>query len=379
MKAIINSNLFYENKFQKNLVIIFDDVIKSIISIDDFEKLNFNSLNVIDAKGDFVVPGFIDVHIHGYDGFDTMDGTTEAIDVIRKGITANGVTSFLPTTMTMEQPKIEKAIKNVERASTFKIGANILGVHLEGPYINSKYKGAQDSSYIVEPDFDFLNRYKNIIKVATIAPEINNALPIIEKFHKDFNFSIGHSNATYEVALDAFNKGCTGITHLFNAMTPLNHRSPGIVGCALTHDFYTELIADNIHVSEDLYDFLITNKGFDKLILVTDCIQATNMPNGIYSLGGQNVTVNNGRCTLDSGTIAGSTLKLNTALKNFTTATKHPLEKTINLVTSNPAKYLGVYDTIGSLDVGKKADIVIMDENFNIKNTIVEGDMTYEI
>lgn len=379
MKAIINGNILFNGTFHNDLIIVFSDKINNILSKKDFASLDNSDFEIIDAKNNYVLPGFIDVHIHGFNGFDTMDATTKAIDSIRQGITSCGVTSFLPTTMTMTVDKINKAINNVASCQKKPLGAKILGVHLEGPYINHKYKGAQDSTYIIDPNIEFINSFKDIIKIITIAPELNDGLKTIEKFSNIINFSIGHSNATYDIALDAYNRGATGITHLFNAMTPLNHRKPGVVGCALTKGFYTELIADNIHVSKDLYTFIYHNKTIDKILLVSDAIKATNMPDGIYSLGGQKVTVNNNKCLLDNGTIAGSTLKLNNALKNFTNATSLPLSETIKTVTINQAKYLGLDKEIGTLDINKKADIIIMDTNFKIKNTFVEGELYYEI
>ncbi|MDW7669795.1 MAG: N-acetylglucosamine-6-phosphate deacetylase, partial [Bacillota bacterium] len=252
------------------------------------------------------------------------------------------------------------------------------GVHLEGPFINNKFKGAQSEKHIIPVDHEILDRYKDIIKVVTIAPEKDGSLETIKKYKNDMNFSIGHSGATYEEAIEAFEHGACCTTHLFNAMTGLHHRNLGIVGAALTTDCYSELIADNIHVSKNLYEMLVKVKGLNKLLLMTDCIRGGGLGEGVYTLGGQKVNIKNGKCTLDSGTIAGSVLKLNQGFKNFAEASNESIESIVPLITINQAKYLGLEDKLGSLTQGKRADIVIMNDDYDITKTIVKGKLVYE-
>jgi N-acetylglucosamine-6-phosphate deacetylase len=207
---------------------------------------------------------------------------------------------------------------------------------------------------------------------------VEDSLAFIKKYHKSINFSLGHTSATYEEAMKAFECGACGSTHTFNAMTGMHHRKPGVVTAALTSDCYTELIADKFHVHEGLFPLFIKAKGLQKILLVTDCMQAGGLTEGEYELGGQKVTVSDGKCLLDSGTIAGSVLKLNEGLKNFHENVKEGLEQVLPIVTMNQAKYLGLDHQIGSLEEDKQADIVIMNDQFEIIKTIVKGNIEYE-
>ncbi len=383
MKSIINGKIYLVDGFKKNLVILFNERIEKIISVEEYEKLNELGIEVpeeIDAKGAYVVPGFIDIHIHGYDGVDTMDGKVEAIRTMAKGIGENGVTAFLPTTMTMPKKSIIKALEAIEEAKSLRDwdGAMVLGAHMEGPFINVKYKGAQSEKYIALPEEDILDRFLDTIKIVTIAPEVAGAFGMIEKYGGKINFSLGHTGANYEQAKEAYDKGAKSATHLFNAMTGLHHRESGVVGAALTCDVYTEVVADNFHLSPVLYQIVEKAKGLEKILLMTDCIQAGGLREGSYQLGGQSVIVENGQCRLQNGTIAGSVLKLNQGLKNFTEGIEKKLSETIRLVTLNQAKYLGCDKDLGSLERGKLANIVLMDASFNIITTIVKGKTIYE-
>ncbi|MBC7959150.1 MAG: amidohydrolase family protein, partial [Vallitaleaceae bacterium] len=190
--------------------------------------------------------------------------------------------------------------------------------------------------------------------------------------------SLGHTGADYETAVQAFEQGAKGMTHTFNAMTPLHHRKPGVVGAALTKDFYCEVIADNIHLHKDLYDIILKMKKPEHILLVTDCVRATGMPEGDYELGGQKVHLEKGKCSLEDGTLAGSTLKLNVALKNFVESTHMKLEDAILTITENPATYIGEFHRRGSLCEGKLADITIMDDRFEVYETLVQGRLLFQ-
>ncbi len=384
MKSIINGVLYINNKFIKDHVIIFDQKIKSVLTTSDYNNYKqHNQMDEIDAEGNYVAPGFIDVHIHGYKGVDVMDGEITSLQTISKEVAKNGVCAYLPTTMTMPIKAIEKALdtirymkeKNDELNSG---GAIILGAHLEGPFINEAFKGAQPKEFITQPDEVLADTFKDVIKVITIAPEIPGAMAFIEKYADDFKFSIGHSGATYDIAKEAFSKGVKSTTHLFNAMTGLHHRDPGIVGAAFTCDCYSEVIADNFHIHPDLFKVIVKAKGLQKILLITDCMRAGGLEEGTYDLGGQMVTVKNGQCRLPEGTIAGSVLKLNKGLSNFNEAVEEGLEELIPIVTSNQASYIGVEDLMGTLEVGKLANIVIMNKDIEISKTIVKGKVVYE-
>ncbi len=388
LKGLKNGRIYYQGKFIEDSVLIYDDEIKDIIAEDSLEGwLKANKLTVtkediqwLDAKGGFVVPGFIDVHIHGYMGHDVMDSDEDGLKAISKGIAANGVTSFLPTTMTMHMSKIEEALQTVKKVmSEGTEGAQILGVHMEGPFINEDFKGAQPKDAIIAPDANLVKRHEDILKVITIAPEVNGAMELIEAYKDKINFSLGHTGADYETAMEAIDKGACCVTHLFSAMTGLHHRKPGVVGAAFNSDCYSELIADKIHVNEQLFELVTKVVGLDKLMLITDCMQGGGLPEGEYDLGGQNVWVKDGKCTLESGTIAGSVLTLNKGLQNLSENVSHQLETLIPIVTLNQATYLGLDHKIGTLDKGKEADIVVMDEHCQIKRTIVKGSSVYEV
>lgn len=374
MKAIINGKLVTPKGILRNKVLVFNERIK------EFRDNVPTNCHVIDAKGMYVTPGLIDVHVHGSCGADTMDQTVEAIKLISQGIAKNGVTSFLPTTMTMSREDIYGALDIVRECMNKTLnGAKVLGAHLEGPFINAIYKGAQPERYIIKPSYDFIKEYTDVIKLVTYAPEMDDNYSFTKEVKEktDITLSIGHTNATYNQAKQAFACGCSHVTHLFNAMTPLNHREPGVVGAALTSDVFTELIADTIHVNQELFQFILDNKGKDKMILITDSMRAGCMKDGKYDLGGQEVIVKDGAARLSSGTLAGSVLTLNKAIYNFFRNTDATFDEVIHMGTLNPATSIGVSDFKGSLEIEKDADIAIFDEEMNCYLSIVEGREVY--
>ncbi len=374
MKAFINGKIVLKDCVLENKVLVFD---KKIIDICDEVPAE---CEVIDAKENYICPGLIDIHIHGSKGFDAMDEEEQAVEIISKGLVETGVTSFLPTTMTMSPERIYKAFDNIKRAQNSNIkGAKILGAHMEGPFINEKYKGAQNPKYIYSPSFDFIKEYTDIIKIISYSPEVDNNFEFTKKVKQetDIVLSICHSDATYNKAKEAKDLGVTNITHLFNGMTPLNHREPGVVGLGLISDMYCELIADKIHINPALFQFIIDNKGKDKLVLVTDSMRAGCMPDGEYDLGGQTVYVKDNSARIASGSLAGSVLTLNRAVYNFKENTNLNIYEAINLASLNPAKSINVDNQKGSLEIGKDADIAIFDENMNCLTTIVEGEVVY--
>lgn len=374
MKAIINGKIILQDEILENKVLIFDEKIQKIQ-----EEIPENCER-IDVKGLYIAPGLIDVHIHGSCGADVMDANLEAIKIISKGIAKKGVTSFLPTTMTMSQPDIYQALDHVRYWMNQPLeGAKVIGAHLEGPFINEKYKGAQASNYIVKPDYEFIKDYLDTIKLITYAPELDPNFQFTKavKEKTSITLSIGHSNATFKEAKAAFACGCSHVTHLFNAMTPLSHREPGVVGAALMSDVYCELIADTIHSDAQIFQFVLDNKGSDQVVLITDSMRAGCMKDGNYDLGGQPVIVKNGVARLVDGRLAGSVLTLNQGIKAFYDYTDISLPRAIHLATLNPAKSIGISESKGSLEIGKDADIIILDDKLNCQLTICEGRIVY--
>jgi len=374
IKIIKNANIITKTEILKNKILIFND---KIIDILDEEKIiKYNDALIIDAKNNYVSAGFIDIHIHGIKGNDVMDDSIESLEKIRKDIVSTGVTSFLATTLTASKEKLDNVLKNIENLKG-KVtgGAEILGCHLEGPFINSKYKGAQNEKYIQTPDIEFIKKYKDVIKKITLAPELEGSLDFIKEC-KEIGIitSLGHTEATYEQAIEAINHGASQITHTFNAMTSLHHRKPGLIGAALENDEVTcEIIIDNIHLHPAIQRIILKTKPIDKIILITDAMRACMMKDGMYDLGGLEVDVKNNKATLKDGTIAGSVLTMNTALKNFYENTKLSLPKLISLVTVNPAKDLKLNNK-GEIRSNYDADLVIFDKNFKIIKTLVRGE-----
>jgi len=374
VKAIINGRIILENKVLDKSILIFNEKFQNIINEmdDDYE--------IIDAKGNYVSPGFIDVHVHGAMGYDTMDADLEGLKIIGKKVLENGVTSYLPTTMTMSDEEIHKAFDTVRKFMNDKdyIGAEPLGIHVEGPFINVLKKGAQNEKYIQKPNLDLIKDYMDIIKIITYAPEMdedNRFLKEINKY-KDVNLSMGHSNATFEEAMDAIENGAASFTHLFNAMTGLHHRNPGMIGASFKSNVYSELIADTIHVNKGLFQTLMDIKK-DKLLLITDGMSAKCMEPGDYELGGQKVAVNENSARLEDGTLAGSILKLNEAIKNVYKNVKNPINEVVNMASIYPARMINEDKTIGSIEIGKNADICIFDENIDIKMTFKNGERVF--
>jgi len=388
IKAITNGKLIMKDKVVYDSVIIFDTQIIKVINDNEFllykkeyKEEYLEEIQVIDAKGKYVSPGFIDIHIHGSGGYDTMDGTAEALRVISTTIAATGVTAYLPTTMTMGVNTIYSALDAIrEVMSQGNEGAKILGVHMEGPFINEKYKGAQKADNIIGPNYDVISNYLDIIKIITLAPEKDEKHSFIKKVKSisEITLSIGHSDASYEETLKAIDDGITHATHIFNAMTPLNHRKPGIVGGIFASDITCELIADTIHIHPGIFNMLINIKQKDKIVLITDSMRAGCMKCGIYELGGQKVIVENGAARLENGTLAGSVLTLNMAVKNMLHHSNLEIYEAVAMASSVPAKVIHMEYKKGSLEVGFDADIVIFDDDIDVFLTIVEGKIMFQ-
>ena len=379
LKAIINGKIILPDEVVEDSVLLYSDKIEGIVKKEEIPS----NCEVIDAKGGYVAPGLIDMHIHGYLGKDVCDGEEESIRTISKGLLANGVTGYCPTTMTVDMKVIKKALevcRNLKEESKNWDGSEILGCHAEGPFISESKKGAQDPKYILKPDADFVKEYADIISVITLAPETDTEdFKAIKEIANNTNVvvSMGHTSADYETALNSTKAGVKHVTHLFNAMTPLAHRAPGVVTAALNSDASCELIVDTFHVSTAFYDMLYKIKG-RKLVFITDCLPAGGLPFGEYTLGGTKIIYRDIVCRLEDGTVAGSVLHLNKGVWNVYTNSSIPLNECVNGASLNPATTLGIADKKGSLTVGKDADIIITDAQFNIEKTIIKGEIKYE-
>lgn len=332
------------------------------------------------------VPGFIDVHIHGANGADAMDATKEALETIAQALPGEGTTSFLATTMTQEEKQIEKALVNAGayiKDQQTPGRAEILGIHLEGPFVNPKKAGAQPIQYIIEPDLGLLKKWEQLsrqtIKLVTIAPELSGGLEMIQYLKaKGIIASIGHTDATYEEVVKAIETGAKHVTHLYNQMRGLHHREPGVAGAAfLKEELKAELIVDGVHVHPEMVKLAYRQKGKKGILLITDSMRAKCLKNGHYDLGGQDVTVQDGRAVLSDGTLAGSILKLGQGVKNMLAFTGCGLEDAVEMAAVNPAKQLNVFDRKGTISEGKDADIVILDENLDVYMTLCRGQVAY--
>ena len=332
-----------------------------------------------------VLPGFIDQHIHGAGGSDAMDGTVADLKIIAEAIAREGTTGFLATTMTQSKGSILKALSAVkEYRGEEQSGARLLGVHLEGPFISAKYRGAQPLEYIALPDVDVFKEYNeasgDAIKIVTLAPELEGAKPLVEYLTEvGITASIGHSDAGYESIADAVKLGAGNVTHTYNAQRALHHRELGVVGSAMLIDeLNCEMIADTVHVSVPAMKMLVKSKSKDKLTLITDAMRAKGLPDGESELGGQRVYVKNGEARLEDGTLAGSVLQMNRAIQNMVTKVGMALTEAVDCASLNPAKALGIDGECGSLNVGKRADFAVLDKNFDVVLTVQGGKIIYK-
>lgn len=379
MTYIVGGKIIVPNGIVEGQVLAYTDTIAGIINAEAVPA----GSEIIDAKGNYVAPGLVDIHIHGYLNEDASDGKAEGIRKIAEGIIKNGVTSFLPTTMTVSEPELLKAfgtIRSLKRESQTWNGAEILGVHAEGPFINPNKKGAQAAENIQKPNAAFILANSDIIRNVTLAPEMDEGHAVIKETaaKSDILLSMGHTDASYDEACAAVKDGMANATHLFNAMTALAHRNPGVVGAALaSDDCYCEIIADTFHINPGLYK-IVAKQKCGKLILITDCTRAGGMPDGEYDLGGQSIFLKGIECRLADGTIAGSVLKLNEAVRNVRKHTSLPIYEVAAMASGVPARAVKADSRIGSIEVGKDADIIIADEDFNILKTIKRGKLIYE-
>ncbi|MBN2047754.1 MAG: N-acetylglucosamine-6-phosphate deacetylase [Anaerolineaceae bacterium] len=332
----------------------------------------------IDAGGLMLLPGMIDIHVHGALGHEAMDASVEGLYEISRYFAHFGVTSLLPTTWTAATSTLSQSIQAIKTAlGPVPDGATILGAHLEGPYLNIERCGAQDPALIktASPDEILPLLDSGVVRLITLAPEIpQNQWLIEECVRRNITVSAGHTSANYEEMLRAIELGVRQTTHTFNAMTGIHHREPGTAGAALSNDNLScELIADKIHLHPALIRIILRSKTPDRLILVTDSIRSAGLPDGEYMLDDRLIIMQGGAARLENGTLAGSTLTMNRALQNLVEISGISLHEGLKCATINPARSIGVANRKGSIEVGKDADLILMEDNFDIKMTIAEG------
>lgn len=381
MKGFKNANVYVENLGVIKTDIGFENgKIAKIGNIENLEEI----AKLSDSQ--VVVAGFIDEHIHGANDFDAMDGKVESIEGIAKALVGEGTTAFLATTMTQSPENILKSMTAVKdyMEKNSEEGAEVLGIHLEGPFISPKHIGAQPLEYVASPSATTFEKYMKAsggnIKIVSMAPEMEGAKDLVEYLVKNkVVASVAHTGAKHEDVKKAMEWGMSNITHTYNAQTGLHHRDVGVVGSALLYDeLNCELICDTIHLSVPAIKLVVKNKPHDKVTLITDSMRGKYLPDGEFELGGQTVIVKNGEARLVDGTLAGSVLKMNVAIKNLVEKANVTFTDAVDFATVNPAKNLGVFDKMGSIKEGKLANVTIIDKiDFAVKMTIREGKIVY--
>lgn len=379
--SIVGPAVYTETGVLKNhAVSIADGKIQAVAAAGK----NVDAQALVFPESYHLVSGFIDLHTHGARGHDVMDASEEALQGISLALAEEGTTAFLATTMTGEIAEIESALLAVREYGAKVSGASIVGVHLEGPFLAPSKMGAQRGEKILAPDVALLKHWQvlsdRMIKLVTLAPEQPNSAELIRYLRAEKMIaSLGHTNATYAEAVEAIAQGCTHATHLFNAMSGIHHRAPGAVTAALLADeVMVELILDGVHLHPAIVDLTLKLKGKDKILLVTDAMRAKCLNDGCYDLGGQTVHVKNNQAQLANGTLAGSVLRMPSAIQNMLAFTGCDMLDAIKMASENPAKALGIFARKGSIVAQKDADLVVLDTEWNVVATICGGIVVYQ-
>lgn len=329
---------------------------------------------IVDAAGLRVLPGLVDIHSHGAFGHDFSDADPEGLKIILKYEKSHGITSYCPTSMTLPAEELKEIFATIKTVGEMKDGAAVRGINMEGPFLDAKKKGAHVEGYIRKPDAGFfreLNEYSgNMVKLVTLAPNVDGAMEFIDEVHNEVCISLGHTSADYDTAAEAMRRGAHHVTHLYNAMQPLAHREPGLIGAACDDEqCMAEMICDGIHIHPSVIRATFKMFGPERIVLISDSMMATGMENGTYQLGGQEVTMKDCKATLKDGTIAGSATNLYDCMRKAVSFGV-PLEEALFAATRNPAKSIGIYDEVGSLSVGKEADILLVTDDLELREVL---------
>ena len=367
-----NAFVFMNDSFQRADLKTLEGNFSEITS----QKSSTATEPAIDCTDKLIIPGFIELHSHGCIGYDFTTSSPEELKKMCTFYAANGITSLLATTMTIGYDTYKRAMQNIKKVCEEGTGGSrIIGINMEGPFLGASKKGAHDTRYLLsvnEEKYEELNALSgDRIKIIDLDPDLPGAIPFIEKYSKNKVISLAHTSCDYDTAVKAIKAGASHVTHLFNAMNGLHHRAPGIIGAVSDYDVNAEIICDGIHIHPSVIRLMFKAVP-EKLILISDSMSAAGLEDGIYELGGQKVTVESGKATLDDGTIAGSTT---TIYKAFLKALEIgiPLEQAILSATLYPAKAIGADKVTGSIEIGKKADFIIMDKNYQIDRVYSNG------
>ncbi|MFD7523179.1 N-acetylglucosamine-6-phosphate deacetylase [Paenibacillus chitinolyticus] len=376
LKILHHVNVIQEDNSTLSVTLwIRDGIIEKIES--GLASLPEGDYEYIDGQGRLLIPGMIDVHIHGANGFDMMDGSEASIQEVSRACAATGCTSFLATSVSSTIEDLIAMIRSVKRVAGHEVGAKIAGLHLEGPYLNPKRKGMQNERFLRHPDLaemkEIFDEADGLIKMVTIAPELPGGMELIS-FLKETGviIAVAHSDATYEEAKQAFEAGASHVTHCFNGMRPIHHRDPGLVVAAFEEEHVSlQAIVDGIHLHPAIVRMMHRLKGPDGMVLITDALQAMGLGDGNYMFGGHHVTVSEGVARLEDGTLASSTVTMNEALR-LTVDTGISLTDAVKMASSSPARLLGLANK-GKISVGFDADLVLLDEHFQVQWTMIKG------
>ena len=367
---IKNAQIFTEDKtFKEGTVYIRDGFFAEEFTDED---------DVLDAEGCYAIPGLVDVHFHGCMGYDFCDGTEEALEKIAEYQASQGITTIVPATMTLPEKELMQIMRS---AGAYKshAGAVLAGINMEGPFISKAKKGAQDAAHILKPDAELFRKLqkeaKGLIKLVDIAPEEEGAMEFIKELKDGVHISFAHTMADYNTAKQGYGLGACHATHLYNAMPPLSHREPGVIGAALDSEHVkVELICDGVHVHPAVVRATFELFGDDRIVMISDSMRATGLGDGIYTLGGQDVKVAGKVAKLVSdGALAGSVTNLMDCVRAAVLDMKIPLESAVACATMNPAKSVGLYDQYGSITVGKAGNLVLLDPDLSLKAVILNG------
>lgn len=369
---IKNANIYTEDhRFLKGTVAVENGRFVSNAEADETDGRS------VDAEGLYMIPGLVDIHFHGCMGADMCDGTEQALDVITTYEASVGVTSICPATMTIPKNELLAVMKN---AGEYKYhgGSHLVGINMEGPFISPSKKGAQAAENIMHCDYEYFSRLQKaangLIKLVDIAPEEPGAMEFIDRAKGEVVISLAHTASDYDTAKKAIEHGASHATHLYNAMPPMNHRNPGVIGAVRDSEkCHVELICDGVHIHPAVIRATFAMFGAERMILISDSMRATGLEDGEYTLGGQPVTVKGNLATLHDGTIAGSATNLMDCMRFAVKEAGIPLETAVMCATENPAKEIGIFHETGSIAAGKKADFVLLDKELNIIGVYIDG------